>query len=58
MVCCFPFLESSDIALDVAKEGLAVLYKGSGAEYGGNKMAFEKAIDEAKLKKKNMGHKN
>ena len=43
---------SADLSASLAKNGLATLYTGGGAEYDGNRDVLEKNIEYAKKKKK------
>jgi endonuclease YncB( thermonuclease family) len=46
-----PFLPRMDLSMDLAKNGLATLYTGGGAEYDGHKEALISAIETAQKKK-------
>ncbi len=45
-------LSTRDISIDLAKNGLASLYTGAGAEYDGNLDAFQRAISDAQKNKR------
>lgn len=45
------FISRKDLSLGLARDGLATLYKGGGAEYDDNLLKFEKEIERARVKK-------
>jgi len=47
-----PFLSTRDISIELAKNGFASIYTGSGAEYDGNLESLQRAVMDAQRNKR------